>query len=151
MSNRMENSPLPTLPDPIKSLIFWGVVLFWLLAFTATHVPSYSHSSTGGSRLPIDKIVHFTMYACLATGLLLILWTRTTVSLKTCLAVFLCLACYGAVDELTQSFIPGRYADLYDWYADCIGTIVGISFSLGAFKILSVINRKTPKVELNRS
>ncbi|MGY8767443.1 MAG: VanZ family protein [Pirellulales bacterium] len=150
MSNQSDHHQTLSLPYSKKLLIFWSVVLFWIMAFTATHLPIYSIRPSS-SHLPFDKIAHFSIYACIAFGLLFIVWTRTTVSLKICLSVFLCLAMYGIVDELTQSFIPGRHADINDWYADCLGTFTGVACSLVAFRILSAINRKTPKVELNRS
>lgn len=39
----------------------------------------------------------------------------------------------GAVDEWHQRYIPGRAADLHDWYADLAGAVAG---SLFAFAIL---------------
>jgi VanZ family protein len=32
---------------------------------------------------------------------------------------------YAATDEWHQSFVPGRSADVHDWYADAIGALVG--------------------------
>jgi VanZ family protein len=32
---------------------------------------------------------------------------------------------YAATDEWHQSFVPGRTADLHDWYADAIGALLG--------------------------
>ena len=32
---------------------------------------------------------------------------------------------YAATDEWHQSFVPGRTADLHDWYADAIGALIG--------------------------
>jgi VanZ family protein len=34
-------------------------------------------------------------------------------------------AAYGASDEWHQSFVPGRSADVHDWYADAIGAAAG--------------------------
>jgi VanZ family protein len=33
---------------------------------------------------------------------------------------------YGAFDELHQMFIPGRFADIYDWLADAVGSMSGV-------------------------
>jgi VanZ family protein len=33
---------------------------------------------------------------------------------------------YGAFDEWHQSFVPGRFPDLRDWYADAIGAMIGV-------------------------
>lgn len=32
---------------------------------------------------------------------------------------------YAATDEWHQSFVPGRSADVNDWYADAIGALIG--------------------------
>jgi len=32
---------------------------------------------------------------------------------------------YGATDEWHQSFVPGRSADVHDWYADATGALLG--------------------------
>jgi len=34
---------------------------------------------------------------------------------------------YGAFDELHQSLVPGRYAELADWYADGAGSCGGLA------------------------
>jgi VanZ family protein len=41
--------------------------------------------------------------------------------------VFFTIALYAALDELTQSLIASRQADLLDWLADLVGTSVGIT------------------------
>jgi VanZ family protein len=33
---------------------------------------------------------------------------------------------YAAVDEIHQTFVPGRFGDLADWYADGIGALIGL-------------------------
>ena len=34
-------------------------------------------------------------------------------------------ACYGALDELHQSLVPGRSMQLSDWLADAVGVALG--------------------------
>ena len=36
---------------------------------------------------------------------------------------------YGAFDEIHQWFVPGRWAELADWYADSIGAFAGVAAS----------------------
>ena len=36
---------------------------------------------------------------------------------------------YGAFDEIHQWFVPGRSAELADWYADSIGAFAGVAAS----------------------
>jgi VanZ family protein len=33
---------------------------------------------------------------------------------------------YGMFDEIHQRFVPGRSADVLDWYADVSGAVIGI-------------------------
>jgi VanZ family protein len=33
---------------------------------------------------------------------------------------------YGIVDEIHQTFVPGRSGDIADWYADVTGALIGI-------------------------
>lgn len=33
---------------------------------------------------------------------------------------------YGIIDEVHQSFVPGRYIDRYDMFADAIGAITSV-------------------------
>jgi VanZ family protein len=33
---------------------------------------------------------------------------------------------YAAFDEIHQMFVPGRFGDLADWYADCVGAFIGL-------------------------
>jgi VanZ family protein len=33
---------------------------------------------------------------------------------------------YGAFDEVHQSIVPGRSADIADWYADTAGAVIGL-------------------------
>ena len=35
-------------------------------------------------------------------------------------------ASVGALDEMYQSYIPGRAMDIYDWYADVLGAALGV-------------------------
>lgn len=45
------------------------------------------------------------------------------------LALLYCLL-YGATDEIHQSYVPERHADLFDWIADVVGAILGALFIL---------------------
>jgi VanZ family protein len=50
---------------------------------------------------------------------------------------------YGALDELHQIFVPGRFADTLDWMADGLGTIAGVLI------VYYLINRLKYRLEFN--
>ena len=93
-----------------------------------------------GSHLPMkpdpveshrDKLVHFGAFALL-TFLMAIYRGQLGRMTRTSYAViFTIAACYGVFDELTQSLVPGRSADLLDWVTDLAGALAG----LGAYAL----------------
>jgi VanZ family protein len=97
--------------------------VYWLLLFTVTHVP----------RLPkppgpplIDKVAHFIAYAGLAILCLVYLRLKGPLTAATYVKLLAVLAPYAALDELLQ--IPvGRSAELFDWFADVAGALIGMS------------------------
>jgi len=99
--------------------LLWAVLaLYWAVLFWGTH----RQFDPGGTPPPIsDKVLHFAGYAGLGALLMLAAWTglrRVSLGFGLSLAV---AALYGAVDEWSQSFVPGRVADVYDWWADVAG------------------------------
>jgi VanZ family protein len=78
-----------------------------------------------------DKLAHFGEYLIL--GVLLFRGIGWTVS-RSRLAAFLFLFAVGvsiaALDELAQSYTPGRRMEVADWYADAAGVAVGIGLGL---------------------
>jgi VanZ family protein len=70
----------------------------------------------------IDKVVHFCVYALLATMIV-----RTGVGGRRAPLVALLLASlYGVSDEVHQRFVPGRSMEFADWVADTLGAAVAI-------------------------
>jgi len=76
-----------------------------------------------------DKTAHLWAYAGLA-----ILAVRAVggglpcrVMLRVALLAFLIAAGYGVFDEVHQLFVPGRSGDVFDWFADASGAVVGIA------------------------
>jgi VanZ family protein len=65
-------------------------------------------------REPWDKIWHFIAYASLA----LLLWIATDGRWPTLVIAGVILL--GGLDELRQSFIPSRSADMWDFCADAV-------------------------------
>jgi len=103
----------PWLPPTL-----WGLLIFLL-----TSIPNPPDPAT----LPVwsDKVIHVVLYgvfgALLARGTLRTTRTR----LKAFAAAMFIVALVGAVDEWHQQFVPGRLADIEDWFADVSGGLAG--------------------------
>jgi VanZ family protein len=91
--------------------------------------------------LGIDKVQHMAAYAVLAFCLGLRIsfagWKRRPVFFFFLTAAV--ASAYGGVDELHQSFVPGRNADVWDWIADTLGALIG---AVVALFIVPMIRRK---------
>jgi VanZ family protein len=77
--------------------------------------------------LGFDKVQHLIAYLTLAAAAGL--WVSPAMwRARRFLAIFLvtlAAALYGAVDEIHQSFTPGRDCNLWDWIADALGALLG--------------------------
>jgi VanZ family protein len=105
---------LKRLPTPAIMLTLW------LLSSRPLHLPE-----TGITGL--DKAAHFIAYAILALAIALWPGEKRWKSRPfwTALLVVFLTALYGAVDEVHQSFVPGRDASVFDWAADVVGAVAG--------------------------
>jgi len=106
-------------------LVYVPLVLYWIILFTATslpaaHVPSFAVS---------DKIKHFSAFFGLSVLLSLTLLYQNKVLLfkKYFMAAALIISSfYGLLDEIHQSFVPGRNSEFLDWVADSLGAAAGV-------------------------
>ena len=125
-----------TAMRPVTKIRIFGVRLgivalglYWILIFTGTHLPKIPNVLPTVS----DKAKHFTAFFGLA-----ILLSYTTTS-RNLLRRFSWIAIvsfvYAALDEITQTFIRGRTADVMDFVADAAGASVAIGCYLIARKI----------------
>jgi VanZ family protein len=99
------------------------VVLYWLAILIATHVPLAKSQNPGRSW---DKLGHLAAFAGLSALLCLTGATLWRPSWRLYASVFMMVAAYGAMDELSQRFSPGRSSDFRDWIADLLGAGIGI-------------------------
>ncbi len=97
------------------------LAVYWLAIFTGTHWPTMPQVLVGMN----DKTKHFGAFFGLA--LMLCYVTNGEHVVRRFGAILLLGAVYGAIDELTQSLVPGRMTDLYDWLADISGTATAIA------------------------
>ena len=90
-----------------------------------THWPQVPEIATGGSLLPLDKIIHWVLYAGL--GFLLSFANRVGTSRPRppWLALLAATAVFAAADELTQT-LTGRSPEILDWVADLAGAAAGL-------------------------
>ncbi len=112
---------------------FWwyqGPMIVWAVAL-------FAQSSIPGGNFPgfgifkYDKVFHAVFYIVLAwaTHRALVWQTRFPFFARHhYLFTFIVVAIYGATDEVHQYFVPQRSASLFDWFADCLGAIVYLSY-----------------------
>ncbi len=117
---------LKTLDTRRNYRLLTAILLFtyWAIAFLGTHLPEVELAA------PVqhsDKLLHFLAYAGLGV---LLCWYKggaNALTWRTAIPVFLVLAAYGFVDEITQYPIQGRSPELADWFADLAGGVSGIA------------------------
>ena len=92
----------------------WAAVLFFLSSRPSVGVP-----------LPngLDKLAHLVAYLVLG---LLLARAVSRLGLPPLSAIAIGWV-YGFLDELHQSFVPGRHAEVGDWIADALGVVLGVA------------------------
>ncbi len=124
-----------------KWFVYFPLIIYWLLLFVATTLPSADMPKTGVS----DKIEHFTAYMILAILFNLTLMFQTKypkLRKKAWLYTLIFILTYAGLDELHQLFIPGRDCDIFDWLSDTSGVLLG----LGLVKLLVILFRYKPQM-----
>jgi len=86
-----------------------------------THLPVNDVPDTGAP----DKLLHFGAYAVLGLLAAANLRVRRPSSLAQGLWLWVGLAVFGAVDEMTQALVQ-RSPEVLDWTADIVGSAAGI-------------------------
>lgn len=106
-------------------LVYTPLIIYWIILFTATTLP--------GPQLPDihigDKIEHFGAFFILSIMVnLTLIFQRKSFFLFRYAILVTIITCmtYGAIDEIHQMIIPGRFADIRDWLADSTGALAGV-------------------------
>ena len=99
---------------------------YWFALFVATHIPLPDRLIPPKT----DKIIHCAAYFVLAVLFSLYFRLRGYTRWRTFCVVLVTLVIWGAVDEVLQIPIPGRFGDVADVIADAVGTILGAATSL---------------------
>lgn len=108
-----------------KTIIKILLIFYWIVVFIATSLPGQSSINIEG----YDKFAHYGAYAVLA---FLMYWffyisdKNRVVSWRKVFIIGFVLSFYGVIDEIHQSFVPGRSTELLDWCADVAGIWSGI-------------------------
>lgn len=115
-----------------------GLILYWIILFTATHIPLKKGTIPQGTDVPL----HFIAYAGLAfllTWWLSLKWDRLT--LKRLILILVGVSLFGALDELLQGIpVLQREPSIKDWIADTTGALLGMTLFLIVSKPLHRIS-----------
>jgi VanZ family protein len=111
-----------------------AVLIYWAAMLVGTHLPGSAVPATPYS----DKSLHFMAYAGFAFLLAWAWTTRRPFLWGGLLFPVLLTAGYGGLDEFTQTFIPGRYGDVVDWYYNMAGAVTGV----GVFFVVEFLGRR---------
>jgi VanZ family protein len=131
---------LDKLESNKKWMIYFPLIIYWMILFVATTLPSKDLPTVHVS----DKIEHFTAYFILAVLLNLAMMFQNKyiyIKRKAWLFTLVIIMTYAGLDEIHQLFIPGRDCELFDWIADSSGVLLGI----GLVKLLVNFFKYTPQ------
>ncbi|MBT8378568.1 MAG: VanZ family protein [Ignavibacteria bacterium] len=110
-----------------KLLVYTPLIIYWIILFIATTLPVQSVPTFAVS----DKLHHLAAYFVLSVLLhLTLLFQRKSEYLfnnAPSMAIIIA-SVYGALDEMHQMFVPGRFAEVLDWLADLGGAVLGVVF-----------------------
>lgn len=89
----------------------------WYLSSQSTieHMPQFWNA---------DKLVHMLCFAGLSFWVAFGAGTRGSVRFRHLFPVCF-VSCYGIIDEIHQSYVPGRSCSVFDWCADTVGAVIG--------------------------
>jgi hypothetical protein len=100
---------------------WWALAFAWAgtIAYFSSSPDAHGAGWVTGLFPHADKVVHAGIFGVLA----ILLYQATGRAL---FAVVL-TSLFGALDELHQTTVPGRDANVWDWVADTLGAILGVA------------------------
>ncbi|MCH7722560.1 MAG: VanZ family protein [Bacteroidetes bacterium] len=126
-------------------LVYIPLIVYWICLLIATSLPTADLPSVAIS----DKLKHFGAFFGLSILLALTLHYQNKFLLFKkyfLVAALVITSLYGLLDEIHQSFIPGRYNEFMDWVADSLGAIAGILLVFYLMKKLDYLPRTVIKI-----
>lgn len=125
-------------------LIYTPLAVYWIIIFILTSLPGNVALDMHVS----DKIEHFGAYGLLSVLLYSTLYFQKRYKIfNSYPATFTLLlsSFYGMADELHQLFVPGRSADVLDWAADFIGSLLAVIITRFIIQKLKLSDKKLNK------
>jgi VanZ family protein len=117
----------------VKSRLEW----IWPLAIAAMILLASSRSTVASPRVTnFDKVAHFAAFGLLAT-----LMCRLGNGWRAAGWAVAVASAFGASDEWHQSFVPGRFSDVFDWVADTLGALVAVTLYTGWLSYRRLLER----------
>ena len=126
-------------------LVYIPLIVYWICLLIATSLPTADLPSVAIS----DKLKHFGAFFGLSILLALTFHYQNKFLLFKkyfLVAALVITSLYGLLDEIHQSFIPGRYNEFMDWVADSLGAIAGILLVFYIMKKLDYLPRTVIKI-----
>lgn len=125
-----------------KSLI---TILKWIPAFIIFAISFYLSSQSTIQKIPAfphaDKLVHFVCFGGLAFWVAFGCNLSENQKIKILLPTII-VSIYGIIDEIHQSFTPGRSSTISDWIADTLGALFG---SFVFYLVVKIITKNKDK------
>lgn len=128
-------APLP--PVATRFVMFTPPIVYcawlWWLSSQPVNIPLDAN----------DKLVHVGAYGLLAVLTTRAFWfTSDWRPWKVGFVGWFSSTGYGIIDEIHQSFVPGRDASLLDILADTLGSFLGMGITLGMYLLTQVLDRR---------
>ena len=116
-------------------------ILKWVPAIVICSISVYLSSQPTIEKMPsfwnADKLVHVVCFGGLSFWVAFACNLKAN-SLKEIILPLSIVSIYGIIDEIHQSFTPGRSCSVFDWIADTVGAFLG---ALIFFLIIKIIKR----------
>jgi len=81
-----------------------------------------------------DKVVHCSCFAILTFFVAFAVYKKNYVQRIQFWLPVAIVSFYGVIDEFHQSLVPGRSCDIFDWFADTLGAVIGSAIFLFIIK-----------------